>query len=71
MGKRKQERERIIALILERAAECEAGKPVYHFDVGKPGEGRVDGAELRRHGLRLRALARELGHKEAGEGNGG
>jgi hypothetical protein len=66
MGKRKDERERIIALILERAEECETGKPVYHFDV-KSGVGK---AELKRHGQRLLALAREIGHKEAGEGDG-
>lgn len=48
--------EAIISYILDRAVECEVGKPVYYFDV----ESGVSREELKRHGKRLRALAREI-----------
>jgi len=57
MGKKVK---RILDLLEARAVECDAGKPVYHFDV----ESGVGGAELKRHAKRLRALAREI--KEGG-----
>lgn len=48
--------EAIVSYILDRATECEAGKPVYAFDA----QGKTSRAELERHGRRLRVLAREI-----------
>ena len=56
MGKRKEERQRILALIERHAQECEAGNQTLHFDA----EDRTTKAELQRQAKRLRALMREI-----------
>ena len=64
MGKRSDERKRIVAIISRHAQECYDGLWVYDFDArDKPSK-----EELERHGRRLERLIGEiLGHKEAEE----
>lgn len=53
--------EAIVSFILDRAVECEAGKPIYHFDVGFSGSASgASASEMKRHGKRLRFIAREI-----------
>jgi len=64
MGKRKEERQRIVTIIDSHAKECEAGNQTLFFDA----EDKTTKAELQRQARRLWALIREIqGHKEAGE----
>ena len=68
MGKRKEERQRILAIIERHALECEAGRQTLSFDA----EDKTTKAELARQAKRLRWLAKEIckGHKEAETPNG-
>ena len=66
MGKRKEERGRILAIIDNAAVTLEQGVQVYWFDA----EARTGKAELYRRAEMLRALAREIrkGHRpDAGD----
>jgi hypothetical protein len=66
MGKKADERNRIIAIIERRIAELKTGKQVHHWDVPhKPTEPERDG----RVKMLKSVIAEILGHKEA-EGTG-
>jgi hypothetical protein len=47
--------EAVIEHIEEMATECDAGRPVFHFDVR---DTNVGATELKRHGMRLRELVK-------------
>jgi hypothetical protein len=56
MGKRKEERERILAIIERHAQECEAGNQTLSIDA----KDKTTKAELARQAKRLRFLIREI-----------
>jgi len=68
MGKRKDERRRITAIINTAIVDLETGRPVYWFDA----EAHTSADELKRRAQMLRALVAEInrGHKEAGGSDG-
>jgi hypothetical protein len=56
MGKRKEERERILAIIEHHAKECEAGRQTLSIDANA----KTTKEELGRQAERLRFLIREI-----------